>query len=73
MTRTTSPVGSETHSALLGYILWIFGFLGAHRFYFGKKLTGTLYFFTLLGLVMAIVRDVTYVFVDPRIDFEARR
>ena len=34
---------------------------------------GTLYFFTLLGLVMAIVRDVTYVFVDPRIDFEARR
>jgi len=34
---------------------------------------GTLYFFTLLGLVMAIVRDVTYIFVDPRIDFEARR
>jgi microcin C transport system permease protein len=34
---------------------------------------GTLYFFTLLGLVMAILRDVTYVFVDPRIDFEARR
>ena len=33
---------------------------------------GTLYFFTLLGLVMAIVRDLTYVLVDPRIDFERR-
>lgn len=33
---------------------------------------GTLYFFTLLGLVMGIVRDVTYVMVDPRIDFESR-
>ncbi|MCG8695912.1 MAG: microcin C ABC transporter permease YejB [Minwuiales bacterium] len=32
----------------------------------------TLYFFTLLGLLMAIVRDLTYMFVDPRIDFEAQ-
>ncbi|MCQ4161395.1 microcin C ABC transporter permease YejB [Roseomonas sp. GC11] len=34
---------------------------------------GTLYIFTLLGLVMQIVGDVTYTLVDPRIDFEARR
>ncbi|HEM45574.1 MAG TPA: microcin C ABC transporter permease YejB [Alphaproteobacteria bacterium] len=33
---------------------------------------GTLYFFTLLGLVMGIVGDLAYMFVDPRIDFEAR-
>ncbi|MEO2169047.1 MAG: ABC transporter permease subunit, partial [bacterium] len=33
---------------------------------------GTLYFFTLLGLVMKLVEDMTYVFVDPRIDFESR-
>ena len=39
-----------THSTLIGYLLWIFGFTGSHRFYFGKPLTGTLYFFT-LGLV----------------------
>jgi len=32
----------------------------------------TLYFFTLLGLFMGIVTDLTYAFVDPRIDFEAR-
>jgi microcin C transport system permease protein len=33
---------------------------------------GTLYFYTLLGLVMALVRDLTYVFVDPRIHFETQ-
>lgn len=32
----------------------------------------TLYFFTLLGLVMNLVGDLTYVAVDPRIDFEGR-
>jgi microcin C transport system permease protein len=33
---------------------------------------GTLYFFTLLGLVMNLIGDLTYVLVDPRIDFESR-
>lgn len=33
---------------------------------------GTLYFFTLIGLVMNLVSDITYVAVDPRIDFETR-
>jgi len=37
----------KTHSMIVGYILWIFGFLGAHRFYFGKPISGTIYFFTL--------------------------
>ncbi len=32
----------------------------------------TLFFFTLLGLVMQIVRDVMYTIIDPRIDFESR-
>ena len=31
---------------------------------------GTLFFFSLLGLVMNLVGDVTYTLVDPRIDFE---
>jgi microcin C transport system permease protein len=34
---------------------------------------GTLYIFTLLGLVMQIVGDLLYTVVDPRIDFEARQ
>ena len=33
---------------------------------------GTLYIFTLLGLVMQIVGDIMYTLVDPRIDFESR-
>ncbi len=32
----------------------------------------TLYFFTLLGLVMQLIGDITYTIVDPRIDFESR-
>ena len=33
---------------------------------------GTLYFFTLLGLVMQLVSDLSYTIIDPRIDFEGR-
>jgi microcin C transport system permease protein len=33
---------------------------------------GTLYVFTLLGLVIKLIEDLTYVLVDPRIDFERR-
>lgn len=33
---------------------------------------GTLYFFTLLGLVMNLVGDVMYHIIDPRVDFEGR-
>lgn len=40
----------NTHSKSIGYLLWIFGFTGSHRFYFGKPVTGTIWFFT-LGLL----------------------
>jgi TM2 domain-containing membrane protein YozV len=43
-------MSNDTHSLAVGYILWIFGFMGAHRFYFGKPVTGTIWFFT-LGLL----------------------
>ncbi|NBX65957.1 MAG: microcin C ABC transporter permease YejB [Proteobacteria bacterium] len=33
---------------------------------------GTLYLFTLMGLVLKIISDITYVLVDPRIDFNAK-
>jgi microcin C transport system permease protein len=33
---------------------------------------GTLYIFGLLGLVMHLITDLTYVLIDPRIDFETR-
>ena len=36
-------------------------------------LFGTLYIFTLIGLVMQLIGDLCYVLVDPRIDFETRQ
>jgi microcin C transport system permease protein len=33
---------------------------------------GTLYIYTLIGLLTQLVNDITYMFVDPRIDFEGR-
>jgi len=36
-----------THSLVIGYLVWLFGFIGAHRFYYGKPVSGTIYFFTL--------------------------
>ena len=32
----------------------------------------TLYIFSLLGLVVGLISDLTYMWIDPRIDFEAR-
>ncbi len=32
----------------------------------------TLYIFTLIGLLLKLVSDLTYIFIDPRIDFESR-
>ena len=33
---------------------------------------GTLYIFTLLGLILRIISDLVYTWIDPRIDFESR-
>lgn len=45
------PVAAgPSHAAFLGYLFWLVGFTGAHRFYFGRPLTGILWFFT-LGLL----------------------
>ena len=34
---------------------------------------GTLFIFGLIGLLLNLIGDITYMFIDPRIDFEARR
>ncbi|RMF14272.1 MAG: NINE protein [Candidatus Dadabacteria bacterium] len=36
----------DSHSLLIGYCLWIFGFTGSHRFYYGKPVSGTIWFLT---------------------------
>lgn len=40
-----------SHTPLIGYLLWLFGFTGSHRFYYGRPISGTIYFFT-LGLFL---------------------
>lgn len=59
-----------THSVLLGYLLWIFGFMGAHRFYYGKKVSGVIWFFTLGLLFIGWIIDL---FLIPAMDREAEQ
>jgi TM2 domain-containing membrane protein YozV len=60
----------DTHSKTIGYLLWIFGFMGAHRFYYGRQLTGTLWFFTLGLLFVGWIIDL---FLIPSMDRDADR
>ena len=59
---------NDTHLKSMGYILWLFGFTGAHRFYFGKPISGTLYFFTLGLLGIGWLVDL---FLIPSMDRQA--
>lgn len=69
-----------THSLLIGYLLWIFGFMGAHRFYYGRQITGVLWFFTLglffvgwiidLFLIPSMEREADYRFEAGPIDYD---
>lgn len=59
-----------THSLVIGYVLWIFGFMGAHRFYYGKPVSGTLYFFTLGIFLVGWFIDL---FLIPGLDRDADR
>ena len=71
----------QTHLKSMGYVLWLFGFTGAHRFYFGKPISGTIYFFTfgLLGigwlidlfLIPSLDRQAELRFQSGRIDYTA--
>ncbi len=36
----------KTHSKTIGYLLWIIGFTGAHRFYYGRSVSGIIWFMT---------------------------
>lgn len=58
----------NTHSRLIGYLLWIFGFMGAHRFYYGRPVSGTIYFFTLGLLLIGWLVDL---FLIPALDRQA--
>ena len=59
---------NDTHLKTVGYILWIFGFTGAHRFYYGRPISGTIWFFTLGLLGVGWLVDL---FLIPSMDREA--
>ncbi len=61
---------NDTHSKTIGYLTWIFGFLGAHRFYYGKQITGAIWFCTLGLLGIGWIVDF---FLIPSMDREADR
>lgn len=58
----------NTHHKTIGYILWIFGFMGSHRFYYGRPISGTIYFFTLGLLFIGWIIDL---FLIPGMDRKA--
>lgn len=70
---------TPTHSKTVGYLLWLFGFTGAHRFYFGKPVTGVIWFFTLglfgigwlidLFLIPSMEREAASRFTPGRYDY----
>jgi TM2 domain-containing membrane protein YozV len=62
-----APV-ADTHSKVFGYILWLFGFTGSHRFYYGRPISGTIYFFTLGLLLIGWIVDL---FLIPSMDRQA--
>jgi TM2 domain-containing membrane protein YozV len=59
---------NDSHSKTIGYILWIFGFTGSHRFYYGKPVSGTLYFCTMGLFGIGWLIDL---FLIPKMDREA--
>ena len=59
---------NDTHLKSIGYILWLFGFTGSHRFYYGKPITGTIWFFTLGLLGIGWLIDL---FLIPSMDRQA--
>ena len=69
----------DTHSILIGYILWMIGFIGVHRFYYGKTITGIIWFFTFglffvgwivdLFLIPSMHRAASRKFVSGNIDY----
>lgn len=67
-TYRPEPKLQDTHSIVFGYALWIFGFRGAHRFYYGKPVTGTIWLLTLGLLGIGWLIDL---FLIPAMDRQA--
>lgn len=61
---------SDTHSKVIGYVLWLVGFSGAHRFYYGRQITGIIWLFTCGLFLIGWIVDL---FLIPWMDRSADR
>lgn len=61
---------SDTHSKVIGYVLWLVGFSGAHRFYYGRQITGIIWLFTCGLFLIGWIVDL---FLIPSLDRSADR
>ncbi len=75
----TTPYGSDslryqqpvpTHPILIGYLFWILGIFGAHRFYFGRPISGAIWFLTGGLLLIGWIVDL---FLIPSMSEDAAR
>jgi len=65
---------NDTHLKSIGYILWLFGFTGSHRFYYGKPVSGTIWFFTLGLFLIGWIIDLFLIpSMDRLADFRFRK
>ncbi len=63
-----NPEKKDTHLKTIGYILWLLGFTGSHRFYYGKPISGIIYFFTFGLFLIGWIVDL---FLIPSMDRQA--
>ncbi len=68
--RGMQTTNGDTHSKTIGYLLWIFGFTGSHRFYYGRNITGIIWLCTLGLLGIGWLIDL---FLIPGMDRDADR
>ena len=71
---TLMDPSNDTHLKSIGYILWLFGFTGSHRFYYGKPVSGTIWFFTLGLFLIGWIIDLFLIpSMDRLADFRYRK
>lgn len=73
MAVSNSAVGpgvAPTHPVLVGYLLWLLGFFGLHRFYYGRPISGLIYALTLGLLLVGWIVDL---FLIPQMAESAER
>ncbi len=77
--NTSATPAAPSHNIAIAYLAWIFGFVGAHRFYCGKNISGVVWVctFGLLGigwlvdlfLIPAMVREASRKFAPGPYDY----